>query len=64
MNLKPKSKEEMLKDLNHLRKELGLTKTDGSMKITREIIKKKGSFLYNLEKQQHHLERDLFLKKD
>lgn len=43
--LKPKTKEQMLQELNNLRAMLGLHKTDGTMKATRNIIQKEGSLL-------------------
>lgn len=43
--LKPKSKVQMIEDLNHLRKTLGLHKTDGNMSVTHEVVKTKGSLL-------------------
>ncbi len=40
---KPKSKEQLLNELDELRRQLGLRKTDGTMSRTKEILKGKGS---------------------
>jgi hypothetical protein len=43
MKVSPKPKEQVLAELEELRKQLGLTKTSGDMSITRSIGKKVGS---------------------
>jgi hypothetical protein len=43
MKVSPKPKEQVLAELEELRKQLGLTKTSGDMSITRSIVKKVGS---------------------
>jgi hypothetical protein len=40
---KPKPKEQVLKELEDLRKKLGLKRTDGTMSNTHRILKRKGS---------------------
>ncbi len=49
VELKPKSKEEMLEQLKDLRKMLGLHRTDGTMNSTHKFVKKEGSFLDTLD---------------
>lgn len=39
----PKPKEQVLAELEELRKQLGLTRTSGDMSVTRSIVKRVGS---------------------
>jgi hypothetical protein len=42
--LSPKSKEQVISDLDYLRQQLGLQSTDGLMEETKRVIERIGSF--------------------